>query len=63
METLTKRVARLEREVKRLKRDPDTVMTPADVKAVKPSKQSRNAKARLMTISLRAPQQTQSGGA
>jgi hypothetical protein len=35
METLTKRVAKLEREVRRLKVDPDAVMTPADVNAIK----------------------------
>ena len=34
-ESLTKRVAKLERAVQRLKVDPDTIMTPADVKALK----------------------------
>jgi len=34
-ESLTKRVAKLEREVKRLKVDPDTIMTPADMKTIK----------------------------
>ena len=35
MEALSKRVAKLEREVKRLKVDRGTVMTPADAKAIK----------------------------
>jgi len=34
-ESLTKRVAKLEREVKLLKVDPDTIAAPADVKAIK----------------------------
>lgn len=40
---LTKRVARLERQVRQLKRDPDTIATTADVNAIKSLHRSEKA--------------------